>query len=419
MVDKNKALEEHKRKHGKLEMMPKVPMRDSADLSIYYTPGVAYPCLEIKNQKELVFEYTNKSNMIAIVSDGTRILGLGKIGPEAGLPVMEGKAVLFKRFGGVDAVPLCIDTTDEEEILGFIKNIAPTFGAINIEDIESPKSFRILNRAQAMVDIPIFQDDQQGTAVVAIAGLINALKLAGKGKDARIVINGAGTAGIGVARLAIYAGYKNIVVLDSKGAIYEGRQDEMNDFKKEIARETNREKRAGSLAEMAKGADVLIGLSKKGLFTKEIVQSMNDNRIVFSLANPEPEIEYEDAKAAGAFIAATGRSDKPNQVNNVGAFPGIMRGLLDVRAKGVNDEMLYRAAVAAAKGVGRKLSTEYILQGVFDKGYAKTAANIAAAVAEAAVKTGMARITRTPQEIKQGMKERMKRYTSIEKKIMK
>lgn len=418
MVEKEKVLEEHRKRRGKMEMMPKVPLGNSEDLSTYYTPGVAYPCLEIKERKELVFDYTNKSNMVAIVSDGTRILGLGNIGPEAGMPVMEGKAVLFKKFGAVDAVPLCIGTTDEEEILRFIKNIEPTFGAINIEDIESPKAFRIVNRAQEMVGIPVFHDDQQGTAVVAIAALMNALKFAGKGKDARIVINGAGTAGLGVARLALYAGFKNMVVLDSRGAIYEGRPEDMNEFKAEIARQTNRERRAGGLEEMAKGADVLIGLSKKGAFTKEIIQSMNEKPIVFALANPEPEIGYSDAKAAGAFVVATGRSDTPNQVNNVVAFPGIMRGLLDVRAKGINEEMLYRAAVALGKGVGRKLGDEFILPGVFDRGYAKTAAKIAVAVAESAMRTGMARVSRTPEEIRSGMKEKLKRYASIEKKLM-
>jgi malate dehydrogenase (oxaloacetate-decarboxylating) len=418
MVDKDKVLEEHKKKNGKIEMMPKVPLMTPEDLSTYYTPGVAYPCLEIKANKELVFDYTAKSNTIAIVSDGTRILGLGNIGPEAGLPVMEGKAVLFKKFGGVDAVPLCIGTTDEDKILEFLKNIEPTFGAINLEDIESPKSFRIFNRAEKELGIPIFQDDRQGTAVVVVAALINAVKLAGKGKDARIVINGAGTAGIGVAELTLYAGFENITILDSKGALYEGRQEDMNEFKLELARKTNKEKRMGDLSEIAKGADILIGLSKKGAFTREMVESMNDNRIVFALANPEAEIGYDEAKSAGAFIAATGRSDKPNQVNNVVAFPGIMRGLLDVRAKGINNEMLYSAALAAAKGVGRSLSTECILQGVFDKGYEKTAVNIAVAVAEAAAKTGMAKIAKTPEEIKLGMKARIKRYKSLEKKAL-
>lgn len=419
MVDKDTALEEHRKRNGKIEIMPKVPLRNSEDLSIYYTPGVAYPCLEIKGNRDLVFEYTGKSNTIAIVSDGTRILGLGNIGPEAGLPVMEGKAALFKKFGGVDAVPICIGTTDEEEILKFIENVAPTFGGINIEDIESPKSFRIVNRAQELVSIPVFQDDQQGTSVVAVAALLNALRLAGKGKDARIVINGAGTAGIGVAKLVLHAGFKNVTILDSSGAIYEGRPEDMNDFKAELAKHTNKEKKAGGLAEIAEGADVLIGLSKKGIFTKEIIQSMNEKSIVFALANPEPEIEYEDAKAAGAFVAATGRSDKPNQVNNVVAFPGIMRGLLDVRAKGINIEMLYAAALAAAKGVGKELSAECILQGVFDKHYQKTAANIAVAVAQAAMKTGMARVQRTPEEIRADMKARIKRYNSLERKILK
>lgn len=417
MVDKDRVLEEHKRRKGKVEVVGKAAIGNQEELSTYYTPGVAYPCLEIKERKELAYEYTSKSNMIAIVSDGTRILGLGNIGPEAGLPVMEGKSVLFKRFGGVDAVPLCIGTTDEEEILGFIRNIAPTFGAINIEDIESPKAFRIVNRAQGMVDIPVFHDDQQGTAVVAVAALMNAVRLAGKGKDARIVINGAGTAGIGVARLAVYAGFSNVIVLDSKGAIYEGMEGGTNEFKAEIARHTNKERRKGGLAEIAEGADVLIGLSKKGAFTTDMVRRMNEKPIVFALANPDPEIEYEEAKSAGAFIVATGRSDRPNQVNNVIAFPGIMRGLLDVRAKEINEEMLYRAAVAVSKGIGRRLSAESILQGVFDKDFWKTTANVAVAVAGAAAKTGTARKSRTPKEIKSDFRKRLKRYARLERRI--
>lgn len=419
MVEKEKALEEHKKKNGKIEIMPKVPLNCADDLSTYYTPGVAYPCLAIKENPNLSFDYTARSNMIAIVTDGTRILGLGNIGPEAGMPVMEGKAALFKKFGGVDAVPLCIATTDEEEILKFLKNIAPSFGAINIEDIESPKAFNVVNRAQEMLSIPIFHDDQQGTAVVAVAALLNAVKLAGKGKDAKIIVNGAGTAGIGVVNLALHAGFKNIIVVDSRGAVYDGRDEDMNDFKKMMAKKTNLGKMRGSLADVAKGADVLIGLSKKGTFTKEIVAGMAEKGIVFALANPDPEITYDDAKSAGAFIVATGRSDRPNQVNNVFVFPGIMRGLLDVRAKGINEEMLYAAALAASKGAGKNLGPEYILQGVFDKGYPKTAANIAAAVAEAAIRTGMERIARTREEIKKGMRERLKRYARAEKRVLK
>ncbi len=417
MVEKDKVLEESRRIGGKVETMPRVRLSDMEELSTYYTPGVAYPCLEIKEKKELVFEYTGRSNTIAIVSDGTRILGLGNIGPEAGLPVMEGKAVLYKRFGGVDAVPICIGTTDEEGILGFLKNIEPTFGAINIEDIESPKAFRIVKRAQETSGIPIFHDDQQGTSVVTLAALINAAKIAGKGKTAKIVINGAGTAGLGVAGLVLHSGFKNVVVLDSRGALYEGRKESMNEFKEEIAKQTNADGEEGGLEKMAEGADVLIGLSKKGVFTAEIIRGMNRSPVVFALANPEPEIRYDEAKAAGAFIAATGRSDAPNQVNNVVAFPGIMRGLLDVRAKGINMEMLYSAAVALAEGAEKKMGTEYIIQGVFDEGYIDTAANVAAAVAAAAAKTGMARVSVSPDEVRNAFKERVERYLALEKKV--
>lgn len=417
MVNEAEVLEEHRKRKGKIEIMPKVPLETEEELSTYYTPGVAYASLAIKNNKEKAYEYTGKSNTIAIVSDGTRILGLGNIGPEAGLPVMEGKAALFKKFGGVDAVPLCIATADEEEILKFLKDIGPTFGAVNIEDIESPKALRIAARAQEMLDIPVFHDDSQGTAVVAVAALMNSLKLAGKGKAAKIVINGAGTAGIGVARLAIYSGFRNLYVLDSKGAIFEGRQDDMNDFKKEIAAKTNGEKLAGGLAEVARGADVLIGLSKKGAFTKEIIKGMNEKPIVFALANPDPEIGYDEAKEAGAFIAATGRGDRPNQVNNVMAFPGVMRGLLDVRARRVSEGMLYKAALAVAKSAGKKLGADCILPSLMDKSYRKAVANVAAAVAEAAMAEGIARVSRDPKEIKSAVKAFAKRYAAIERRM--
>ncbi len=417
MVEKEKVLEEHRKNRGKIEVMPKVPLLCADDLSTFYTPGVAYASLAIKDQKELSFEYTGRSNTIAVVSDGTRILGLGNIGPEAGLPVMEGKAALFKKFGGVDAVPICIGTTDEDEIVAFLKNISASFGAINVEDIESPKAFNVVNRAQEELDIPVFHDDQQGTAVVAVAALINAIKLSGKEKNARIVINGAGTAGIGVAKLALHAGFHNMVVIDSRGAIYEGRDGDSNEFKKEIAMRTNKDKAKGSIADLAKGADVIIGLSKNGAFTKEIISSMNSKPIVFALANPEPEIDYEDAKSAGAYIVATGRSDRPNQVNNVVAFPGIMRGLLDVRAKKINMDMLYAASIALSKGTGKNLSTEFILNGVFDKEYPKIAANIAAAVGTAAIETGEARISKSRVEIRNDAMMLMKRYRGIEKKI--
>ncbi len=416
MVEKDSALARQRKSLGKVEMIPKVPLTSMEDLATFYTPGVAYPCIEIEKNKNLVYEYTSKSNMIAIVSDGTRVLGLGNIGPEAGLPVMEGKAILFKKFGAVDAVPLCIGTTDEDEIVRFVEQIAPTFGAINIEDIESPKAFRVVERAQKTAGIPIFHDDQQGTAVVTVAALINALKLAGKGKDSRIVINGSGAAGLGVAKLALYSGFSNIVVLDSIGAIYKGRKEGMNDFKAEIAERTNVENRSGGLAEMAKGADVLIGLSKKGIFTEDIIRSMAERPIVFALANPEPEIGYDEALSAGAYVVATGSSEKPNQVNNVVAFPGIMRGLLDVRASGINEQMLHAAAVAIADGVGRRMTAAKILPCVYDKEYQGTAANVAVAVAVAAMKTGAARVFRTPDEVREGMIKSLREYARFERR---
>lgn len=416
-MDEEKILAGHKRRNGKVEVMPKVPLATQEDLSTYYTPGVAYASLEIKKNKDLAYDYTSKSNTIAIVSDGTRILGLGNIGPEAGMPVMEGKSALFKKFGGVDAVPLCVGTTNEEEILAILKGIAPSFGAINIEDIESPKVYNIVRRAQEMLDIPVFHDDRQGTAVVVLAALMNSLKLAGKDKNARIVINGAGTAGTGIAELAIQAGFHNISVLDTKGALYQGRED-MNDAKKELAAITNKDKRSGTLKELAAGADVLIGVSTKNAFTADIVRSMGDKSIVFALSNPIPEILYQDAKNAGAFIAATGRSDMPNQVNNVLAFPGIMRGALYVRAKHITMKMLHASAIALARSVGKNLSTEYILPGVLDKHYEKAAMDIACAVADSAAKEGVARISKDPKEIRVEMKAMAKRYRAFEKRFI-
>ena len=331
MVDKVTALEKHRAKHGKIEMMGKVPVETTEELSTYYTPGVAYVSQEIKAHPEDVFTYTNKGNTLAIVTDGTRILGLGDIGPEAGLPVMEGKALLFKKFGGVDAVPVCIKKSSEEEILKFLQQIEPSFGAINIEDIESPKSLRIVREAAKLLQIPVFHDDQQGTAVVALAALINSLKLAGKGKEAKIVLLGAGSAGIGIARLLSFAGFKNLYVLDSKGVIYRGRQDGMNEFKEEIALSSNPQNLQGGLEQAIEGADVFIGVSGiPGAFGKELIRRMAEKPIVLALTNPAPEITYQDARSAGAFIAATGSSATPNQVNNSVAFPGISRGLLEV-----------------------------------------------------------------------------------------
>ncbi len=398
---------------GRVETIPNVPLRNMNDLSEYYTPGVARLCLKIKEDREKVFEHTGKGNTIAIVSDGTRILGLGNIGPEAGLPVMEGKAILFKKFGGINAVPLCIGTTDEDKIVEFVRNIAPTFGAVNLEDIESPKAFRIFDKLQGL-SIPVFHDDRHGTAVVTVGALINAVKLVGKDRKARIVINGAGVAGIGTASLALASGFSNVTLVDSKGAIYEGRKEDMNKFKEEIAAKTNKDNTRGGIEEVASGADVLIGLSRKGAFPDKIIGGMANKPIVFALANPEPEIGYEQAKDAGAFIVATGASNKPNQVNNVVAFPGIMRGILDSRALGITEGMLSAAAEALAAGTGKNLSAEHILPYVFDSRYGEVSAGIAVAVAGTAVKEGIARMKPSPDEIRKNMESLLLRYNKLE-----
>lgn len=420
MPTEEEVLRAHSNKKGKIEVISKVPIRTKEELSTYYTPGVAYVAAAIKENKEKVYDYTNKANMIAIISDGTRLLGLGNVGPYASMPVMEGKAVLFKKLGGVDAVPLCINTTNEDEIVEFAMALTPSFGAINIEDIESPKALSIVKRLSMVLDIPVFHDDQQGTGVVVLAALINALKLAGKGKECKIVIVGAGSAGIGISKLLSFAGFKNIYVIDSAGAIYMGRKEHMNQFKEEVAQLTNKELRQGQLYDIAKDSDVLIGVSSiRNSFSRDLIMRMNEKPIVFALTNPEPEISYSDAKEAGAFVVATGRSDSPNQVNNVKVFPGFARGLLEVRAKEINEEMLYSAATALSKTVGNRLSIEYILPDITDSRQAlKATTEIAAAVAESAIKAGVARLTRSSEEVKKDTTALIKRYASIEKKIL-
>ncbi len=419
MTDTEKVLNEHKSRKGKYEIVSTVPINTRDELSTFYTPGVAEVSRYISGDKRGVYDYTTKGNMIAIVSDGTRVLGLGNVGPEAGLPVMEGKAILFKKFGGVDAVPLCISVHDESEIIKFVTAIAPTFGAINIEDIESPKSFRIVDALSKTLDIPVFHDDQQGTGVVVLAALLNSLRLAEKKKDARIVINGAGSAGVGIVRLLVHAGLRNLVVLDSSGIIYRGRKENMNEFKEEIANTTNQEARSGALEDAVTGADVLIGVSKAGAFGSGLIATMNQKPIVFAMANPDPEIGYVEARDAGAFIAATGRSDTPNQVNNLLAFPSIMRGLLDARARRINYELLEGASKAIAKLAGKELSREKILPDVLDKKAAiKVATSVSVAVSEAAVRTGVAAIQKDPKEIRKQVAERINRYWRVERKIL-
>ncbi len=392
----NESLKMHQRYKGKLEVVSKVPLKNKDDMSIAYTPGVAEPCRKIANNKSLVYEYTIKSNYIAVITDGTAVLGLGDIGPEAALPVMEGKCVLFKEFGGVDAIPICLDSKDVDEIVDVVIKLAPAFGGFNLEDISSPRCFEIERRLKESLDIPVFHDDQHGTAVVVLAALINAFQLVGKNfSDVEIVINGAGAAGISTARLLNAYGVKDIVLCDQYGAIYRGREVEMTREKVVIAQETNSSNQQGTLEEVIKGKDVFIGLSVPGVLTGNMVKLMSKDPIVLALANPVPEICPDEAKAAGAKIVGTGLSNYNNQVNNVLAFPGIFRGALDVWAKEINDEMKIAAAHAIAKMVDTKLDEDYILPKSFDRSIGPY---VAAAVAEAAVKSGVARVNLTYQE---------------------
>lgn len=376
---------------GKLEVVTRVPVENKDDLSLAYTPGVAQPCLEIQKDVDKSYDLTRRWNMCLVVTDGSAVLGLGNIGPEAGMPVMEGKCVLFKAFGDVDAFPLCIKSNDVDEIVNTIYLISGSFGGVNLEDISAPRCFEIEKKLKEKCDIPIFHDDQHGTAIITLAGLTNALKVVGKKKeDVRIVMNGAGAAAISIARLLLTAGFKDITLCDRKGAIYEGRPEGMNPIKEEMAKVTNLAKKSGSLAEMLVGADVFIGVSVPGAVTTEMVKTMNKDAVVFACANPTPEIFPDDAKAGGAKVVSTGRSDFPNQINNVLAFPGIFRGAFDVRAKEINDEMKLAASEALANLItDEELSPEYIIPKAFDK---RVGPAVAKAVAEAAKRTGVARI---------------------------
>ena len=376
---------------GKLEVVTRVPVENKDDLSLAYTPGVAQPCLEIQKDVDKSYDLTRRWNMCLVVTDGSAVLGLGNIGPEAGMPVMEGKCVLFKAFGDVDAFPLCIKSNDVDEIVNTIYLISGSFGGVNLEDISAPRCFEIEKKLKEKCDIPIFHDDQHGTAIITLAGLTNALKVVGKKKeDVRIVMNGAGAAAISIARLLLTAGFKDITLCDRKGAIYEGRPEGMNPIKEEMAKVTNLAKKSGSLAEMLVGADVFIGVSAPGAVTTEMVKTMNKDAVVFACANPTPEIFPDNAKAGGAKVVSTGRSDFPNQINNVLAFPGIFRGAFDVRAKEINDEMKLAASEALANLItDEELSPEYIIPKAFDK---RVGPAVAKAVAEAAKRTGVARI---------------------------
>lgn len=390
MDRKELALQKHKEWKGKIEVTCRASVDSKEALSLAYTPGVAEPCLEIHKDVDLSYVYTRRHNMVAVVTDGTAVLGLGDIGPEAGMPVMEGKCVLFKTFGGVDAFPLCIRSKNVDDIVNTVKLLAGSFGGVNLEDISAPRCFEIERRLKECCDIPIFHDDQHGTAVVTVAAMINALKLTGRKLDEiKVVTSGAGAAGIAIIKLLISLGLKNVIMCDRTGAIYEGR-DGLNSEKAEMAKITNREKKAGTLADMLKGADVFIGVSAPGTVTPEMVKSMNPNPILFPMANPVPEIMPDLALEAGAAVVGTGRSDFPNQINNVLAFPGIFRGALDVRARDINDEMKIAAAYAIASLVSdEELNKDYIIPNPFDPRVGKT---VAAAVAEAARKTGVNRI---------------------------
>ena len=384
------SLKMHYALKGKLEVTPRARVDSKDALSLAYTPGVAQPCLEIQKDINKSYELTRRWNTVAVVTDGTAVLGLGDIGPEAGMPVMEGKCVLFKAFGDVDAIPLCIRSKNVDDIVNTVALLAGSFGGINLEDISSPRCFEIEQKLIERCDIPVFHDDQHGTAVITLAGLLNALRLVGKKlEDVKIVTSGAGAAGIAIIKLLISMGAKHVVMTDRKGAIYAGREG-LNAVKEEIAAVTNREKESGTLAQVIRGADVFIGVSAPGTLTKEMVSTMAKDAIIFACANPIPEIFPDEAKAGGAAVVSTGRSDYPNQVNNVLAFPGIFRGALDVRASRINDEMKIAAAYALADLVGEnELNADYILPAAFDP---RVKDAVAKAVAEAARKSGVARI---------------------------
>ena len=383
------SLRLHQEWKGKIEVIATVPANDKESLSLAYTPGVAEPCLAVQKDPEKSYELTRRWNLCAVITDGSAVLGLGDIGPEAGMPVMEGKCVLFKTFGGVDAFPLCVKARDVDEFVQTVYNISGSFGGINLEDIAAPRCFEIERKLKEKCDIPIFHDDQHGTAIITLAGLTNALKVVGKKKeDVKIVTSGAGAAAVSIVKLLLSSGYRNVVMCDRQGTIYAGRPG-LNWIKEEMAQVTNLEKQAGSLADALKGADVFIGVSAPGTVTKEMVESMNKDAIIFACANPTPEIFPDEAKAGGARVIATGRSDFPNQINNVLAFPGVFRGTFDVRARDINEEMKIAAADALAGLISdEELSEDYIIPQAFDK---RVGPAVAKAVAEAARKSGVAR----------------------------
>ena len=388
----------HKENQGKLEIKPNIKVTNKEELSLAYSPGVAEPCKEIHEDSRKVYDYTIKANTVAVVTDGTAVLGLGNIGAEASIPVMEGKAVLFKSFAGINGVPIALDTTDTDEIVNTVKLLQPNYGGINLEDISAPRCFEIEETLKKETNIPVFHDDQHGTAIVTMAGLINALRIVDKDlSDIKVVLNGAGAAGIAIVKLLYSYGVRDMIMCDSKGAIYEGRQHGMNDTKAYVANWTNKDKIDGSLEEVIKDADVFIGVSVADLLTKDMVKSMADDPIIFAMANPNPEIKPDDAKEAGAKVIGTGRSDFPNQINNVLAFPGIFRGALDVEATHINEDMKKAAVEAIADLIDEdELNPDYCIPGPFDK---RVAPSVARSVAKAAMESGVARIEVNPQDI--------------------
>lgn len=398
MTLRDEALQMHRENQGKLEVAPKVKVTNKEELSLAYSPGVAEPCKEIHEDPRKVFEYTMKANTVAVVTDGTAVLGLGNIGAEASIPVMEGKAVLFKSFSGIDGVPIALNTTDTDEIVNTVKLLEPNYGGINLEDISAPRCFEIEERLKKETKIPVFHDDQHGTAIVTVAGMINALRIVDKDlSDIKVVLNGAGAAGIAIVKLLYSYGVRDMIMCDSKGAIYEGRDYGMNDTKAYVAKWTNRDKKDGSLNDIIQDADVFIGVSVADLLTKEMIESMADDPIIFAMANPNPEIKPDIAKAAGAKVIGTGRSDYPNQINNVLAFPGIFRGALDVEATHINEEMKQAAVEAIANLIEPdELNADYCIPGPFDK---RVAPSVAREVAKAAMESGVARVDVDPESI--------------------
>ena len=393
------AMKVRRGKQGILETMPRAVLKTHDDLSTLYTPGVAQPCRVIAKDKDLSFDLTCRGNMIAVISDGTRVLGLGDIGPEAAMPVMEGKSILFKIFGGVNAVPICLDTKDPKQFIETVKLLQPSFAGINLEDIASPKCYEIETTLKKEMDIPVFHDDQHGTAIAALAGVIGAFRHVHKDlKTAKIVINGAGAAGASIGRLLVRAGASNVTMVDKAGILYEG-MDGLNPVQAELASLTNKTKQHGTLADAVQGADLLLGVSGPHSFTKDIIASMNTDAVVFAMANPIPETDYQSAKAAGARVVGTGRSDSPNQINNVMVFPGIFRGALAVRARSINEDMKLAASHAIASLIkDDELTDEYVIPDSFDK---RVAPAVAAAVAQAAMDSGVARISVNPEEVRQ------------------